>query len=219
MLARCDSCVYITPECLYDKQIDIGFGWRWALEPAVFVIRVCFLVGKCMVANCRITSAIEPTVEDMGFRLVRVQMTGTVRPVLQVMAEPSEGGAMTVEHCANLSRAISAVLDVADPVGGAYTLEVSSPGVDRPLVRLEDFEKFSGFDARIELSEPQQGQRRFKGKLGGLDADGHIVIGEGTEQFHLPFSYVRRAKLLLTDALLADHAKKSAAAAANSDKG
>jgi hypothetical protein len=96
LLARCGSCVYITAECLYDKQIDIGFGWRWALEPAVFVIRVCFLVGKCMVANCRITSAIEPTVEDMGFRLVRVQMTGTVRPVLQVMAEPSEGGAMTV---------------------------------------------------------------------------------------------------------------------------
>ena len=172
-----------------------------------------------MVADCRITSAIEPTIEGMGFRLVRVQFTGTVRPVLQIMAEPTEGGAMTVQHCADLSRAISAVLDVEDPIGGAYTLEVSSPGVDRPLVRLEDFERYAGFDARVELSEPLNGQRRFKGKLGGLDSEGCIIIGEGTEEAHLPLSLVRRAKLLLTDALLAAHAQASEAKMANSDEG
>ncbi|MGZ0187409.1 MAG: ribosome maturation factor RimP, partial [Alphaproteobacteria bacterium] len=124
----------------------------------------------------RITAAIRPTVEDMGFQLVRAQMTGTVRPILQIMAEPSSGGAMTVQNCADLSRALSAVLDVEDPVGGAYTLEVSSPGVDRPLTRPQDFETYAGFDARVELDQAIDGQRRLKGKLCGIDEDGHVVI-------------------------------------------
>ena len=156
----------------------------------------------------RITAAIRPTVEDMGFQLVRAQMTGTVRPILQIMAEPSSGGAMTVQNCADLSRALSAVLDVEDPVGGAYTLEVSSPGVDRPLTRPQDFETYAGFDARVELDQAIDGQRRLKGKLCGIDEDGHVVIGEGEARVKAPMASIRRAKLLLTDALIAAHAKQ-----------
>lgn len=169
--------------------------------------------------NTRIVRTIEPTIEGLGFRLVRAQMTGTVRPVLQVMAEPTDGGPMTVEHCADLSRALSAVLDVEDPIGGAYVLEVSSPGVDRPLVRPEDFERYAGFDARVELDAPVDGQRRFKGRLGGVADDGSIIIGEGEAETRLPYGAVRRAKLLITDALLAAHAKEARATAPQGDEG
>ena len=171
-----------------------------------------------MQRETRIRTVIEPTVEGMGFSLVRAQMSGTVRPVLQVMAEPSDGRAMTVEDCAELSRALSAVLDVEDPIGGAYTLEVSSPGVDRPLVRQEDFSRFAGFEARVELDAPIDGQRRFKGTLGGVDDDGRIVLGEGETAVRLPYQAVRRAKLLLTDALLAAHAQSVAAEGASGDR-
>jgi ribosome maturation factor RimP len=160
-----------------------------------------------MRSDSRIRTAIEPTIEDMGFRLVRAQVTGTVRPVLQVMAEPKDGSGMSVEHCADLSRALSAVLDVSDPVTGAYTLEVSSPGIDRPLVRPEDFVRYAGFDARIDLNAAVDGQRRYKGVLGGLDEDGDVLLSEGETQRKLPLAAIRRAKLVLTDALLAAHAE------------
>ena len=160
--------------------------------------------------NGRITAAIEPTVEGMGFRLVRATMSGTTRPVLQIMAEPTDGGPMTVEHCADLSRALSAVLDVEDPIGGAYTLEVSSPGVDRPLTRLEDFERYAGFDARVELERPMDGRKKVRGKLIGVDDAGRILVREGDEDVALAFDDVRRAKLVLTDALMAAHAAQNA---------
>lgn len=169
--------------------------------------------------DTRITAVIEPTVEDMGFRLVRAQMSGTVRPVLQVMAEPVGGGAMTVENCANLSRALSAALDVEDPIGGAYVLEVSSPGVDRPLTRLEDFDRYKGFDARVDLETAIDGVKRFKGPLGGRDATGRIIIGSGQAAISVTFDEIRRAKLLVTDALLAAHADQAKAAAGESDEG
>lgn len=171
-----------------------------------------------MQRNGRIVAAIEPTVEDMGFRLVRAQLSGTVRPVLQIMAEPKDGGAMTVAHCAELSRALSAVLDVEDPIGGAYTLEVSSPGVDRPLTRPEDFERFAGFDARVDLEAAIDGKRRFRGRLGGLDENGHVLVGENEDLMRVPLENVRRAKLLLTDALLAAHAKAGRQASAHGDE-
>ena len=166
----------------------------------------------------RITGAIRPTVEGMGFQLVRAQMTGTVRPILQIMAEPNDGGSMTVQNCADLSRALSAVLDVEDPIGGAYTLEVSSPGVDRPLTRPKDFETYVGFDARVELDQAIDGQRRLKGKLCGIDEDGHVVIGEGEARVKAPMASIRRAKLLLTDALIAAYAKQGQTAT-QSDEG
>lgn len=170
-----------------------------------------------MQRDARIRAVIEPTVEDMGFTLVRARLTGTVRPVLQIMAEPQDGGGMTVEHCADLSRALSAVLDVEDPVGGAYTLEVSSPGVDRPLVRREDFERYAGFEAKVELEEAVDGQRRFRGLIGGIDADDRVVIGTGEQEVRAPFGAIRRAKLVLTDALLAAHAERAGANASQNE--
>lgn len=169
--------------------------------------------------DTRITSVIEPTVEDMGFRLVRAQMSGTARPILQIMAEPAGGGQMTVENCADLSRALSAFLDVEDPIGGAYVLEVSSPGVDRPLTRPEDFDTYRGFDARVDLEEAIDGVKRFRGTLGGRDAEGNIIIGGGDAPITVSYDQIRRAKLLLTDALLAAHADQAKATTAESDEG
>src|SRR6516164_3227845 len=104
----------------------------------------------------------------MGYELVRVQFAGgDRRPTLQIMAERADRRPMAVEDCAEISRMLSAVLDVEDPVQGAYVLEVSSPGIDRPLLRQADYERFSGFEARIELSRPMEGRRRYRGRLAG----------------------------------------------------
>lgn len=150
----------------------------------------------------RIEELITPTVEGMGFSVVRVQLSGQQRLRLQVMAERHDGQAMLVDDCAALSRAISAVLDVEDPVPGAYTLEVSSPGIDRPLVRLDDFERFAGYEARVETARPIDGRRRFKGRLLGVTGDMVCLRIEGVA-VELPYLDIRRAKLILTDELLA----------------
>ena len=149
-----------------------------------------------------IARIIEPSLEAMGYRLVRVALTGSQRPTLQVMAERHDEAAMTVEDCAQISRSISALLDVADPIAGAYLLEVSSPGIDRPLVRPEDYDRFAGFEARIELDEPLDGRKRFRGRLLGRAEDHVRLIGEAGE-VRLPLAAITRAKLILTDDLLA----------------
>jgi ribosome maturation factor RimP len=149
-----------------------------------------------------IAQTIEPSLTAMGYRLVRVVVTGGRRATLQVMAERRDDAPMTVEDCAAISHSVSALLDVADPIAGAYTLEISSPGIDRPLVRPEDYARFSGFEARIELSEPVDGRKRFRGRLLGLDDDGIRIATEAGEA-RLPLAAVTRAKLVLTDALLA----------------
>ncbi len=150
----------------------------------------------------RIEELIAPTVESMGFEIVRIQLSGDRRPRLQVMAERKDGKGMRVEDCASVSRAVSAVLDVEDPISGAYTLEVSSPGVDRPLTRPKDFERFAGLLARVELSRPLDGRRRFKGVLMGIEGDEVILEVDG-EAVSLPFPDIAKAKLVLTDELLA----------------
>jgi ribosome maturation factor RimP len=148
-----------------------------------------------------IARMIEPPLEAMGYRLVRVAVTGARRATLQVMAERCDEAPMTVDDCAVISRSISALLDVADPIAGAYTLEVSSPGIDRPLVRPEDYDRFAGFEARIELSEPFDGRKRYRGRLLGR-AEEHVrLIGEAGEVC-LPLGIIARAKLVLTDDLL-----------------
>src|SRR6266436_10375389 len=144
---------------------------------------------------------IAPSIEAMGYRLVRVAFTGGRRPTLQIMAERRDEAAMTVDDCADISRAVSALLDVADPIAGAYTLEVSSPGIDRPLVRPEDYDRFAGFAARIELSAPLDGRKRFRGRLLGRAEECVRLIGE-TGEVRLPFAAIARAKLVLTDDLL-----------------
>ena len=150
----------------------------------------------------RIADLIRPTVEGMGYSLVRVQVLGQQRVRLQVMAERADGEPMQIDDCADVSRAISAVLDVEDPVSASYTLEVSSPGIDRPLVRLADFERFAGFEARIELRQALAGRRRYQGRLLGVSGDTvRLAAGGGTVE--LPFTGIARAKLVLTDDLLA----------------
>jgi len=123
--------------------------------------------------------------------------------VLQIMAERPSDGEMSVDDCARLARAVSEVLDAADPINGEYMLEVSSPGIDRPLTRLKDFATFEGYEARLELDRVAEGRKRFKGLLAGVD-DGQVAIDlEGEEETALvPFAWVVEAKLVLTDQLL-----------------
>jgi len=149
----------------------------------------------------QIAAIIEPSLDAMGYRLVRVALLSARRATLQIMAERRDEAAMTVEDCAEISRSISALLDVADPIAGAYTLEVSSPGIDRPLVRPEDYDRFAGFEAKIELGEPLSGRKRFRGRLLGRAGDAVRLIGEDGE-VSLPFALITRAKLVLTDDLL-----------------
>lgn len=155
-----------------------------------------------MDASERVAEIIAPTITDMGFELVRVKISGESRPRLQVMAEPIDGRNMDVEDCASLSRAISAVLDVEDPISSAFTLEVSSPGIDRPLTRAKDFDRWKGFDVRIEMEQHESGRKRFTGKLLGLIEENIIEIEVEGEVYKLPFSDLYRAKLLLSDELI-----------------
>jgi len=161
-----------------------------------------------MDATDRIQRIIAPTVEDMGYDIVRVQLSGMQRPTLQIMAERRDDGAMTVEDCAEISRAISAVLDVEDPIASAYTLEISSPGIDRPLTRLKDYERFAGFEARVETRFPIDGRKRFRGLLRGV-ADEAVQIETDTGMVAIPFADIQRGKLVLTDALVAASLGKS----------
>ena len=149
----------------------------------------------------RVRAIIEPSLEAMGYEVVRLHETGGQRPVVQVMADRQDGAAMTVDDCAAISRSVSALLDVEDPIPTAYTLEVSSPGIDRPLTRLGDFERFAGFDARIELTRPHDGRRRFKGRLVGT-ADQVVRMETDEAVVDLPFGAIQRARLILTDALI-----------------
>jgi ribosome maturation factor RimP len=150
-----------------------------------------------------VVDLIEPGLLGMGFELVQVRLLGQTRKTLQVMAEPLDPKRlMTVEDCADISRAISAILDVHDPIPGAYTLEVSSPGIDRPLVRLGDYERFKGHLARLEIEPDIEGRKRFKAMLNGVEGD-DILIEQDGQAFRVPFASIRKARLVLTDALIA----------------
>ena len=160
----------------------------------------------------QIAGIIEPSLDAMGYRLVRVAVLGAGRATLQIMAERRDDASMTVDDCADISRSVSALLDVADPIASAYTLEVSSPGIDRPLVRPEDYDRFAGFEARIEVSRPISGRKRFRGRLLGRSGDTVRLIAEAGE-VEVPLSAIARAKLVLTDDLLALAQGKTGAAA------
>jgi ribosome maturation factor RimP len=149
-----------------------------------------------------IAQLIEPSLAAMGYRLVRVLMTSGRRATLQVMAERVDDLPITHDDCAKISHSVSALLDVADPIVGGYTLEISSPGIDRPLVRAEDYDRFSGFEAKIELAMPLDGRRRFRGRLIGTAGDVLRLLTEAGER-QLPLGAVVRAKLVLTNDLMA----------------
>lgn len=150
----------------------------------------------------QIQDIVTPTLEAMGYELVRVQISGGQQPTLQLMAERADGVQMSVEDCADISRAVSALLDVEDPIQGAYHLEVSSPGIDRPLTRPRDFERFAGFEARVETRLAVDGRRRFRGQLAGVEEGQVRMLVEGGE-VRIPLDGIVRAKLVLTDALIA----------------
>ena len=159
------------------------------------------LVAKAAIDR-RLADIVRPTIESLGFELVRIRLMGGKRILLQIMAERPEGG-IEVDDCADISRAVSALLDVEDPISGEYTLEVSSPGIDRPLTRLKDFERYEGYEARLETSELIEGRKRFKGILAGVE-EGEVLIEIDEGTIGLDFDWLVDAKLVLTDDLIAE---------------
>ena len=150
----------------------------------------------------RIAEIVTPVVEDMGFEVVRIRLMSGKDTVLQVMVQRPDGQ-IDVDECAEVSTALSAVLDVEDPIIEEYNLEVSSPGIDRPLTRLKDFDQWKGFEAKLETEELIDGRRRFKGQLAGVEDDEVLIeIEEGT--IGLKFDWLTDAKLILTDELIRD---------------
>lgn len=152
----------------------------------------------------RVSALVAPAIAALGYELVRVHLSGSARQTLQVMAERADRADMTLEDCTAISRHLSALLDVEDPIAGAYTLEVSSPGLDRPLTRPDDFRRFAGHEANIETLRPLDGRKRFRGRLIGIDTDNVVRLAGGPEgEFAIPLAEVDRAKLVLTQELLA----------------
>lgn len=158
-----------------------------------------------------LTRLIEPEAKAEGFELVRVKMMGGKSdPTLQVMAERPETGQLSLEDCAQLSRRLSDVLDQADPIEGSYRLEVSSPGIDRPLTRPQDYQRWAGHEARISLSEPIDGRKQFNGTLAGVQGDQALVDVPGFGRKALPLRRIHAAKLVITDKLIEATAPLSA---------
>jgi ribosome maturation factor RimP len=164
----------------------------------------------------RVAAIVEPVLEQLNFRLVRVRISGLAGCTVQIMAERSDA-TMTIEDCEVASRALSPVLDVADPIERAYRLEVSSPGIDRPLVRRSDFERFAGHAVKVEMAVAMDGRKRFRGLLMGTDGDkarlrrDDVAAGEPADVL-LPIEDMAEAKLVLTDELVAQALRRSKAA-------
>lgn len=159
-----------------------------------------------------IETMIRPTLNELGFAIVRVLLSGDRRAKLQVMIERADEAALTVEDCSTASRAIEAILDVEDPISGGYVLEVSSPGIDRPLTRPTDFERWKGFQAKLELVRPVNGQRRFTGRLEGLDG-GRVRLATEQATVLVDQEDLAKAKLVLTDELVQHYLKRPTASA------
>lgn len=156
----------------------------------------------------KITQAIEPSLESMGYTLVQIKLADTARrKTLSIMAERIDEQGMSFDDCTEISRMVSALLDVEDPISGAYDLEVCSPGLDRPLVKQKDYKRYKGFEAKLETMFPVQGRKRFRGTIEGVNGeDIKIAMPEG--QVSIPFSSIRTAKLVANDALVSAAMKK-----------
>ncbi|RFD21051.1 ribosome maturation factor RimP [Komagataeibacter melaceti] len=174
-----------------------------------------FLTGL----DARIAAMIGPALTDMGFDLVRVAVLGRESPTVQIMADRADGSLITIEDCEQISHAVGAILDVDDPLPGAWTLEVSSAGIDRPLTRAKDWERFAGHLARAEMNMPIDGRKRFAGiVLGVRDGHGLMRLDDGTE-VALPFADMRKARLVLTDELIEASARMMQPAPASEENG
>ncbi len=150
----------------------------------------------------RLAAIVAPTLEAMGYELVRVAVLGRDRPTVQVMADRADGSQITVTDCETISHTLSAVLDVEDPIPGTWSLEISSAGIDRPLTRPKDWNRFAGHLARAETVMPINGQRRFSGVVLGADDNAARLRLDNGNEVVLPLNAIRRAKLVLTDALI-----------------
>jgi ribosome maturation factor RimP len=176
---------------------DVGTERRLIVEPGL---------------AARLAAIVEPVLDQLGYRLVRVKISGLDGCTVQIMAERPDGS-MNIDDCEAVSRALSPVLDVADPVDRAYRLEVSSPGVDRPLVRRSDFDRYAGHVVKIELAAPLEGRRRFRGVLLGSQGEAarirpdNVAAGQPAE-IVLPIEDMTEAKLVLTDALITESLKR-----------
>lgn len=157
----------------------------------------------------KIVPIVEPAMLAMGYELVRVYWSDGVRKTLQIMAERTDGKEITVEDCTEISHTVSALLDVEDPISVAYHLEVSSPGIDRPLTRIRDFEAYTGHEVKIEMAIPQQGRKRYRGVLQGVEAESGIRLLCDGQLYTLPYHEMSSAKLVLTDELIKKHMKRS----------
>ena len=175
-------------------------------------------------AALAIAQLAEPVLDDLGFRLVRVRFLGKGNSQVQIMAERQDG-TLTIDDCVAISRALSPVMDVEDPISSKYNLEISSPGIDRPLVRPNDFERWAGYDAKVELNEPIAERRRFKGRLEGfLDGEVRIYVKsqDGSQEeilIGLPFNKISDAKLIMTDELFEKSRKQNQEKAENDNTG
>ncbi|WP_039018484.1 ribosome maturation factor RimP [Halocynthiibacter namhaensis] len=173
------------------------------------------LIAKAAIDR-RLLELLEPTITDMGFEIIRVRLMSGNVATLQLMVERPDGG-IDVDECARVSTAVSAIMDVEDPIIDNYSLEVSSPGIDRPLTRLKDFDNWNGYEAKMETSELIDGRRRFKGTLAGVE-DGEVLITldatKTTEPvtIGLKFEWLSDAKLILTDELIKEMLRQRKAA-------
>jgi ribosome maturation factor RimP len=156
--------------------------------------------------SSQVSNLVEPILEDLGYSLVRVEFGKCEEPKLQVMAEPSDGSRMTTGQCAEISRRILPALDKASFMPEVYQLEVSSPGLDRPLVKKQDYIRFTGYEVKIELNEMKNGQRRFRGKLAGIQGE-HVSLIANNKEYVFPYDKIIRAKIVITDQILAGDRK------------
>lgn len=173
------------------------------------------LIAKTAIDR-RLADIVNPTIEGLGFELVRLRLQGGKTATLQIMADRPDGG-IDVDDCAAISTAVSAVLDVEDPIDENYHLEVSSPGIDRPLTRLKDFDAWEGYEVKIETSEQIDGRRRFKGVLRGTEGDEVLIEIENNGEevvIGLQFDWLSDAKLVLTDELIAEMLRQKKASGA-----
>ncbi len=161
----------------------------------------------------RVIALIEPTAASLGFRIVRVRLSGQRRKRLQIMAERLADGQMSVEDCTRLSRALSPVFDLEDPIQGEFDLEISSPGIDRPLMSIEDFERFIGHEAKLETAAMVDGRRRYKGVIQAVEGD-VIVLASEQGETRLHFAGLSEARLVLTDRLIEEDLRRARAAEA-----
>ena len=210
----CESPCRLATRSIYERQQRrVGYGRHPPNSSTgrapVFLCLEIYETMSDLIAKAamdrRLAEIVAPVIEDMGFELVRIRLMSGKMATLQIMAERPEGG-IEVDECAAISTAVSATLDVEDPILDTYTLEVSSPGIDRPLTRLKDFETFEGYEAKIETSEMIDGRKRFKGILAGVEGDEVLInIEEGT--VGLKFDWLTDAKLVLTDELIKEMLK------------